>query len=87
MSIFSTSGGHLRESNEKEIRSFIYKPRKLNVTEDSLSIINITRIELTENRHAINNLSLIVRELDKKFTNITHKLKMDALILDGVVQT
>ena len=43
----------------------------IHVIEDSLSIINITRIELTENRHAINNLSLIVGELDKKFTNIT----------------
>ena len=38
----------------------------IHVIEDSLSIINITRIELTENRHAINNLSLIVGELDKK---------------------
>ena len=49
----------------------------IHVIEDSLSIINITRIELTENRHAINNLSLIVGELDKKFTNITQRLKMD----------
>ena len=59
----------------------------IHVIEDSLSIINITRIELTENRHVINNLSLIVRELDKKFTNITQGLKMNLLILNGVVQT
>ena len=59
----------------------------IHVIQDSLSIINITRIELTENRHAINNLSLIVGELDKKFTNITQGLKMDLLILNGVVQT
>ena len=59
----------------------------IHVIEDSLSIINITRIELTENRHAINNLSLIVGELDKKITNITQGLKMDLLILNGVVQT
>ena len=59
----------------------------IHVIEDSLSIINITRIELTKNRLAINNLSFIVEELDKKITNITQGLKMDLLILNGVVQT
>ena len=47
----------------------------IHVIGDNLSIIYITRIELTENRHAINNLSLIVGELDKKYTNITQGLK------------
>ena len=49
----------------------------VHVVEQSLTVINTSKIEISENRHAINNLITAVHTIDSKLVNITRLLRQD----------
>ena len=59
----------------------------VHIAEESISIINITKVEVRENRHAINALSRSLIGLDDRLVNMTRKIKEDTMLLTKVVKT
>ena len=49
----------------------------VHVVEKSLTVINTSKIEISENRHAINKLITAAHTIDNKLTNITRLLRQD----------
>lgn len=51
-----------------------------------MSILNITRIEVSQNREAINSLIDDLQEVDNKLENITHEIERQINELGNFVQ-
>lgn len=56
------------------------------VLSENLSILNITRIEVSQNREAINSLIDDLQEVDNKLENITHEIERQINELGNFVQ-
>lgn len=56
------------------------------VLEDSLSIINITRVDVSQNRQMINNLSVALHQVDNKLINVTQELEEEIIKLGTFIQ-
>ena len=59
----------------------------IHIAEESLSILNVTRVEVKQNRHMIDVLDQSLIVLDAKFINITDSLKIHLAILNRAFQT
>ncbi|CAG2230956.1 unnamed protein product [Mytilus edulis] len=56
------------------------------VLSENLSILNVTRIEVSENRHAINSLIGDLREIDSKLENVTEEFEKQIIDLENYIQ-
>lgn len=58
----------------------------LHVVEESISILNASRVTITENRHTINNIIQVVQGIDGKLKNITDDLQLRVSTLEHYVE-
>ncbi|CAC5398014.1 unnamed protein product [Mytilus coruscus] len=56
------------------------------VLAENLSILNVTRIEVSENRHAINSLIGDLRKIDSKLENVTEEFEKQIIDLENYIQ-
>jgi hypothetical protein len=68
---------HIVAKNEKEIA---------HVVEDSLSILNVSRVQISENRHVINELVDDLHIVDREIANISVELERQLMELENLVQ-
>ena len=58
----------------------------LHVLEDSISILNTSRIQISENRQTINNLSISINSINERIENATKILQKEYIELEQFVQ-
>ena len=56
------------------------------VVDENISVINITRVEMSENRHALNKIIGSLANLDVKLGNITQALEKEVFQVGQFVQ-
>lgn len=65
----------------------VYQEKVIHVVKESLTILNTTRVEVAENRQAINDLIGALSVLNNKMQNATDRLYKEVMKLDHFVQT
>ena len=56
------------------------------VVDESISVINISRIELAENRHSLGQITASLVQLDSKLDNVTQLLEKQIIEVEYFVQ-
>lgn len=64
----------------------VNQEKVIHVVEESLTILNTTRVEVAENRQAINDLIGALSVLNTKMQNATDRLYKEVMKLDHFVQ-
>ncbi|CAC5412411.1 unnamed protein product [Mytilus coruscus] len=62
------------------------KDSDVSTKKEILSILNVTRIEVSENRHAINSLIGDLREINSKLENVTEEFEKQIIDLENYIQ-
>lgn len=83
--------GTVSESELKTVRKSVKtlsdnQQEIIHVLEDSISVLNLSRVEISENRQAINNIAKNLVSIDAKVYNLTRALKLEIKELEHFLQ-
>ena len=84
--------GTVTDGDLRVIRSNVNKLAKnqeeiSHVVQVSLSIINTSRVQISENRQAINNLIIDIAQIDKRLNSVTEELSKQIQELEAFIST
>ena len=85
--LFGTLSGTDLSRIKSSIRELAYNQQKLkHIAAESITLINVTNVQVAENRQTVNQLLADVSKLDSKVLNITQTLENRILDLEEMVQ-